>query len=126
MESKVKKDEGIFAWAHNPDERIVIPQNENVISENEKTTKNTTSDEIINLGKVTINAEFVLEIKDSESLIETLSCLEKKLSPNESHLFIDKNGNVITNGDDFLVVEQIQTYPIKAYLVKSLSASVKK
>ncbi len=70
MESKVKKDEGIFAWAHNPDERIIIPQNENVVSENENATKNPTSNEIINLSKVTINAEFIAEMNRREDWME--------------------------------------------------------
>lgn len=63
-----------------------------------------------------INAELIIILTSKNDWINRIPrCLPEKQYYKEEFLFIDSNGNKMTNGGDFMAAEEMKTYPVKVY-----------
>lgn len=51
------------------------------------------------------------------------NCLPKKKNRHEQWLFVDKNGCVLTVGEDFMMAQENKSFPVKVYKLKRTSES---
>ncbi len=71
--------------------------------------------------KLIVNAIQVFEIKSKQHWINSFPGALPKLPSIEKLIWIDSKGNSASCGEDFIVAEKQETYPIKIYLLKRIS-----
>ena len=67
------------------------------------------------MEQITINGKLVFEIHSKNHWINSFPGAIPKLPMSEQYLWIDKNGNIATCGEDFMYAEKEDYYPIKIY-----------
>ena len=70
---------------------------------------------------ITINATLVYEIPTKNHWINYFPGAVPKIPSVEKYLFVDKNGNTVAVGEDFMNAEKEATFPIKVYLLQRVS-----
>ncbi len=74
---------------------------------------------------IEIEAEVILTLESKSDWIS--KCPERlphNKRPGENYLFLDKNGNVLERGADFMAAEKLDTYPVKVYRLKPVSSTL--
>lgn len=65
---------------------------------------------------VVVQVEKLMELKSKQDWINKIPRhLPEKKHHNEQFLWLDKNGNVLINGGDFMAAEKLDTYPVSIY-----------
>jgi len=75
----------------------------------------------MNLVKIEINAYLVYQLDSKRDWINSFPGALPKLPMSEKYIWIDKNGNSAGVGEDFMVAENENSYPIKIYLVQRIA-----
>ena len=65
--------------------------------------------------KIEINVTLVYEIENKRQWINSFPGALPKLPMVEKLLWVDNKGNVATVGEDFMIAEDFDRYPIKIY-----------
>lgn len=71
--------------------------------------------------QITINATLVYEIPTKNHWINYFPGAVPEIPGIEEYLFLDKNGNTVTCGEDFMAAEKQSTFPIKVYLLQRVT-----
>lgn len=67
------------------------------------------------MEKIEINAEFIVELKSMNEWISKIPRCLPSLPRSEKLLFVDKEGNALTIGEDFSNADIASLYPVKVY-----------
>ena len=70
------------------------------------------------MENIQIKGKLVFEIQSKNHWINSFPCAIPEIPMSEKYLWVDKNGNIATCGEDFMYAEQSDTYPIKIYLLQ--------
>lgn len=73
------------------------------------------------MAKIEVQAEFIIEFKSKSEWVNNCpKCLPFKPA-GEEWIWLDKNGNTLTNGMDFMAAEKALTFPVKVFRTKRVS-----
>ena len=70
------------------------------------------------MEEVKINGELVFEIQSKNHWINSFPGAIPELPMSEQYLWVDKNGNIATCGEDFMFAEDTDSYPIKIFHIQ--------
>lgn len=70
------------------------------------------------MESIKINGKLVFEILSKNHWINSFPGAIPEIPMSEKYLWVDKNGNTATCGEDFMYAEQSDSYPIKIYLLQ--------
>ncbi len=71
--------------------------------------------------KIEINATLVFEIRNKNHWVNSFPGALPKLPMSEKFIWVDRQGNTATCGEDFIDAEKLETYPIKIYWLSRTS-----
>jgi len=71
--------------------------------------------------KIEVNGTLVYTIESKGQWINRFPGAIPKLPMSESYLWVDKEGNIATCGEDFMRAEDFEKYPIKIYWLQRTS-----
>lgn len=92
--------------------------NENIISKCEEVLKPLFNDK----NKASVSVTLLLTLTSKADWIRKCpSCLPDKERFEEKFLFVDKEGNVLENGGDFMDAQDLGLYPVKVYRIRTTS-----
>lgn len=79
------------------------------------------------MEKITVNAELVLTLNSKREWINALPGALRRLPEWETNrlIWIDRNGNQASMGEDFSAAEDQGTYPIKVYRPLRIAHAIK-
>lgn len=79
------------------------------------------------MESIKVKGELLLTLKSKDDWINRVPRhLPDKIRGGEQWLWVDKNGNVFECGLDFMVAEELDTYPCSVYRLCTVSSTKKK
>jgi hypothetical protein len=76
---------------------------------------------------IQVKGELLLTLKSKEDWVNRIPRhLPDKTRGSEQWLWVDKNGNTFECGEDFMIAEEIESYPCKVYRLCSVTIANKK
>lgn len=77
------------------------------------------------MEKVSFNAELIGTLKSKQDWINRVPrCLPPKREA-EVRVWLDKNGNCLSQGEDFMAADDIDSYPVRVYSCRRVAEFVK-
>lgn len=65
--------------------------------------------------QIKINGELIAKLANKRQWFNQVPDILPKLPAQEKLLFVDKNGNILTIGEDFMAAEKQESYPVSIY-----------
>lgn len=72
---------------------------------------------------IKINGQFMLQLNSKAEWVRKLPEALPKIGMSDKYLFVDKNGDLLTIGADFIAAEKKSSYPVRVYLAQRTSTS---
>jgi hypothetical protein len=77
------------------------------------------------MEKITINAEFLFELKSKQDWINKVpGIIPTKTRYSDELIWVDKNGNVLQIGADFSAAETSESYPVRVYKTQTTAEAL--